>query len=81
MNLETAIALDQKDPLQKFRTEFHFPKQNNGEDFLYFCGNSLGLQAKNSAVFVNDELNKWQKNGVEGHDHHQVVPLSLKFAI
>jgi kynureninase len=67
MNLETAIALDQNDPLQKFRTEFSFPKQSNGEDFLYFCGNSLGLQAKSSAVFVNNELNKWQKHGVEGH--------------
>ena len=41
-----AKNLDQQDPLAKYREEFFYPKNNNGEDVIYLCGNSLGLQHK-----------------------------------
>jgi len=43
--LEFAQSLDKKDPLRKYREEFHFP-QHEGRDVIYFTGNSLGLQPK-----------------------------------
>lgn len=30
-------------------------------DSMYFCGNSLGLQPKESRTLVIQELDKWQK--------------------
>lgn len=64
-----AEELDAKDPLAKFRERFHFPKKSNGENMLYFCGNSLGLQPKTVREFVEQELSDWEKFGVEGHFH------------
>ena len=57
---------DQRDPLAKFRGQFHIPQHHN-RDTVYFCGNSLGLQPKRTSVLVNEELNDWAKLGVEGH--------------
>ncbi|MCH7675277.1 kynureninase [candidate division KSB1 bacterium] len=62
-----ALELDAKDPLAKYRDQFHIPKQDNGEDCIYFCGNSLGLQPKTAKAYVNEELDDWAKLGVEGH--------------
>ena len=45
-NLAFAIQKDQKDPLKDFRKEFLIPTNNNGEELVYLCGNSLGLQPK-----------------------------------
>jgi len=64
--IKHARALDQEDALGKFRNEFHFP-QKDGEDCLYLCGNSLGLQPKRTSQFVNEELTHWKEKGVEGH--------------
>lgn len=64
-----AKEMDLKDPLAKFRERFHFPKKENGEPMLYFCGNSLGLQPKAVRAFVEQELSDWEKLGVEGHFH------------
>lgn len=64
-----AKAMDEKDPLAKFREQFHFPKKNNGERSLYFCGNSLGLQPKSVRAFIEQELSDWENLGVEGHFH------------
>lgn len=61
-----ALDLDQKDPLKKFREEFHLPKHSD-RDCLYFCGNSLGLQPKSTEAAVLIELEDWKKFGVEGH--------------
>src|SRR5690606_27053437 len=41
-----ARHLDATDPLRAYRERFHIPKQANGEDVIYLCGNSLGLQPK-----------------------------------
>lgn len=57
---------DRQDPLAHFRDEFYFPEVN-GQRSIYFAGNSLGLQPKRTATFINKELEKWQKKGVEGH--------------
>jgi kynureninase len=65
--LEKAKNLDSNDSLAVFRNEFHFPKTEKGNDFLYFSGNSLGLQCKNTEFLFLEELKKWQNHGVEGH--------------
>lgn len=64
---EYARELDKKDPLAPFKKEFHFPTDENGEEKIYLCGNSLGLQPKATEAYVNQELKDWQKLGVEGH--------------
>ena len=45
-SLEYAKELDQKDKIAQYRDQFHIPKDNNGNDWIYMCGNSLGLQPK-----------------------------------
>ncbi|MEY4903879.1 MAG: kynureninase [Bacteroidota bacterium] len=67
--LSYAQALDQQDPLASFRQQFHLPTQANGDKYLYFCGNSLGLQPKSVRAYVEQELLDWEKLGVEGHFH------------
>ena len=64
-----ASELDAKDELQHYRNEFHIPLQKNGEDHIYMCGNSLGLQPKRTKEFLNQELEDWATFGVEGHFH------------
>ena len=63
---ELANELDQKDPLKSYRDHFYYPKGENGEEVLYLCGNSLGLQPKYVRSFVEMELNAWEKDGVLG---------------
>jgi len=62
-----ALTMDQNDPLAQYRHEFFIPKQASGEDVIYFCGNSLGLQPKSTRAYVEQELKDWQELGVEGH--------------
>ena len=64
---EHAKQLDAQDNLSHMRDEFHIPKQANGDDEIYFCGNSLGLQPKRTQEYLNYELGQWQKLGVKGH--------------
>jgi kynureninase len=64
--LEFAKSLDLRDPLRSFREEFLFPDFHEKE-LLYFTGNSLGLQPKNAQKYLLEELEDWQKYGVEGH--------------
>jgi len=61
-----ALSLDASDPLHKYRENFHFP-QVNGSDVIYFTGNSLGLQPKNAALFVDEIMKDWRELAVEGH--------------
>lgn len=65
--LAFAQCLDSEDPLVSFRDRFHIPKKADGDDTIYFCGNSLGLQSKNVADFVGAELDAWKEHGVKGH--------------
>lgn len=69
--IEFALELDAKDELKKYREEFHIPLQKSGEEHIYMCGNSLGLQPKRTKKFLNQELDDWATFGVEGHFHAQ----------
>jgi kynureninase len=62
-----AIKMDEGDPLKSFRDRFLFPKTNGGEDCIYLCGHSLGLQPRAAAAYVDQELHDWAQLGVEGH--------------
>ncbi len=82
--LEFARELDEKDSLKDFRQKFFIP-QHEGKDCVYFTGNSLGLQAKTTSKYVQQELNDWAKLGVEGHfqaknpwmPYHEIFPKQL----
>ncbi|MFY0630107.1 MAG: kynureninase [Flavobacteriaceae bacterium] len=65
--LEYAKQLDQKDPLSHLRKEFHIPKDENGNEWIYLTGNSLGLQPKSTKEYIQQELEDWANYGVEGH--------------
>jgi len=67
INLDFALEQDQKDPLAHFRGRFHFPETKTGEPFIYFCGNSLGLQPDTAEQYIKEELDAWKKLGVDGH--------------
>ena len=49
------------------RDRFRIPPGPRGEETLYFCGNSLGLQPIASAEAVSAELERWAGLGVAGH--------------
>jgi kynureninase len=86
MSLESAQQLDNEDPLKSFRNEFIIPEEK-GKEQIYFLGNSLGLQPKRTAGYIDKILKQWSKYGVESfflgedpwmHYHdHLVQPLSL----
>ncbi len=65
--IEYAKDQDLKDPLAHYRAKFHIPKNQNGEEWLYFTGNSLGLQPKETKNYIQQELDDWANLGVEGH--------------
>ncbi len=67
--IEYAKKQDQLDPLKSIRSQFYIPTQSNGEEHIYLCGNSLGLQAKTTKSYIEQELKDWEKYGVEGHFH------------
>ena len=64
---EFAVALDQDDPLGRFREEFHVPRRENGDEEIYFAGNSLGLLPKRTPKYVEEELEKWKRLAVRAH--------------
>ncbi|WP_223786684.1 kynureninase [Marinicella meishanensis] len=67
-HLGFAQQLDQRDPLAHMRDEFHIPTiKGTDQAEIYLCGNSLGLQPKRTASYLQDELHKWQTLGVKGH--------------
>ena len=67
LGLDYALDQDQKDTLKQYRNLFHIPKDKEGNDWLYFTGNSLGLQPKSTKNYINQELKDWAEFGVEGH--------------
>jgi kynureninase len=62
-----AVDLDRGDPLRRFRDEFHIPRSENGEEEIYFVGNSLGLLPTRTPKSVEEELEKWRRFGVKAH--------------
>lgn len=65
-SLEFAREMDAQDPLRSFRDQFYFPDFHEKE-VVYFTGNSLGLQPKQTQEYIQKELDAWAKYGVEGH--------------
>ena len=84
MNAPGAATLDAHDPLAEFRAQFHVPPHGDGE-CVYLCGNSLGLQPKGAARYLDEELDAWRRFGVEGHfrgarpwkDYHELFAAPL----
>ncbi|MCG2461204.1 kynureninase [Flavobacteriaceae bacterium F89] len=66
--LAFARQMDTSDKLKEYRSEFHFPKVN-GNEVIYFAGNSLGLQPKRSPSYVDAVMDDWASLAVEGHFH------------
>ncbi|KAL8715088.1 MAG: hypothetical protein Q9220_001045 [cf. Caloplaca sp. 1 TL-2023] len=80
---EDALALDESDSLQHFRSEFiiptkgdlkrttiskkDVPKDSEEQPSIYLCGNSLGLQPRRTITFVDAHLGAWATKGVFGH--------------
>ncbi|KAL4753935.1 kynureninase 2 [Aspergillus terricola var. indicus] len=76
---EYAKALDAADPLASFREKFIIPSKANiqskrltkpnlsADPCIYFCGNSLGLQPKATAKYMEAHLDTWASIGVNGH--------------
>ena len=58
--------MDQLDPLNKYRNEFHIPVID-GQQVIYYTGNSLGLQPKRTrgSLFIEKEMKDWELFGVE----------------
>ncbi len=67
-SLAFALQQDTKDPLKNYREKFYFPKMG-AREVVYFTGNSLGLQPKNTQDYILNELEDWATFGVEGHFH------------
>ncbi|MEM7054992.1 MAG: kynureninase, partial [Pseudomonadota bacterium] len=53
----------------QFRDRFSFPQHSNGQQKIYFCGNSLGLMPDAAKQAVEKELVRWAELGVNGHFH------------
>jgi kynureninase len=64
-----AVTMDARDPLAYFRGRFYIPKTSQGDDSIYVCGHSLGLQPKTAASYLDQALQDWARLGVEGHFH------------
>lgn len=76
---EYAASLDAADPLRAFREKFIIPSKANiaskklakpglsPEPCIYFCGNSLGIQPKATAKYMEAQLDTWSSIGVAGH--------------
>ncbi|KAJ9634401.1 Kynureninase (L-kynurenine hydrolase) [Knufia peltigerae] len=76
---EHARSLDLEDPLREFRGKFIIPSKaalkrkslgksvEHDEDGIYFCGNSLGLQPKAVAGYIQAQLDTWASIAVGGH--------------
>lgn len=65
-SLEFALQADLNDALAPFKQEFHFPKHQDN-NVIYFCGNSLGLQPKNTEAAIQAELASWREVAVGGY--------------
>lgn len=72
MNFEASLLFaqlkDKEDRLATYKQQFHFPLDNN-KSSIYFCGNSLGLQAKIVQSAVQQELDDWKNLGIAGFLH------------
>ncbi len=64
--------LDKQDAIKGCRELFHYPKDRQGKELIYFCGNSLGLQPKKVSSYIEKELSIWAEKGVLGQDERWI---------
>lgn len=62
-----AEAMDDGDVLNQYRGRFNIPRDADGNEQIYFCGNSLGLQPKSTRSLVDEILDSWAQSAVQGH--------------
>ena len=80
-SIDFAKKLDTADETKNLKNLFHSPLNNP----IYLCGHSLGLQPKQTKIYINDVLSDWSKFGVEGHmignspwfDYHTFLTLPM----
>lgn len=65
-----AREMDVKDMLVSNRNLFLHPEVD-GKRWIYFCGNSLGLQPKQTRFYLESILHSWSAMGVEGFKYGQ----------
>lgn len=61
-----ARKMDADDCLAGFKDQFHFPG-HGGQEVIYFCGNSLGLQPRRVSDAIETELESWRNLAVGGY--------------
>lgn len=61
VNHETALKLDNSDPLKSYRKLFYIPK-----DTIYLDGNSLGLLSKPAEESLLKTISEWKNLGING---------------
>ncbi|MEE2876654.1 MAG: kynureninase [Candidatus Neomarinimicrobiota bacterium] len=71
-----ARELDRSDPLADYRQNFTIPKSSEGNEVIYFLGNSLGLQPSGAIEAVMEEMETWRTDAIGGHFKKQ-RPWSL----
>ena len=59
MSESRALEMDRQDPLADFRERFHIPRTESGEEEIYLCGNSLGLQPRSIQEALDQEIGDW----------------------
>lgn len=68
---EEAATLDAQDQLAHLRHEFHWPSYTTAggqkATYTYLVGNSLGLQPKVTAQYIEEAMQSWADLAVEGH--------------
>jgi kynureninase len=62
-----AAALDAADELAPLRAGFVLPRGAQGQPLVYLCGHSLGAAPREARRYVDEELDDWERLGVEGH--------------
>jgi len=66
-NMEEYLTKEEENLFIKIQNEFLRPVSDKGETQAYFCGNSLGLQAKGTSASISEVLNDWAELAVDGH--------------
>ena len=67
MSEARALELDGQDPPADFRQRFSIPHTESGEEAIYLCGHSLGLQPLSTRAALDQEMGRWARLAVAGH--------------
>ena len=62
-----ARRLDATDPAGCVRNRFHLPASPGGDDGVYLCGHSLGLQPRSVTARIEQALERWARHGIRAY--------------